>query len=65
MKHETFFRRFKTKLGWGAALTWGACPSWAHEGHGLSGSHWHASDAFGFVAALVVVALLWWGSKNK
>jgi len=34
--------------------------AWAHEGHGLEGgSHWHASDAFGFalVGALAVVAL--------
>jgi hypothetical protein len=37
--------------------------SWGHEGHGLgAGSHWHASDALGFVAALVIALVLWaWG----
>jgi hypothetical protein len=37
--------------------------AWAHEGHGLEGgSHWHASDAFGFalVGALGAVALWLW-----
>ena len=32
----------------------------AHEGHGLQGfSHWHASDALGFVALAAVVAVVW------
>ena len=40
--------------------------SWAqaHDGHGLSGSHWHASDALGFVAVLVVVAAVWWARRK-
>jgi hypothetical protein len=31
----------------------------AHDGHGLGGAHWHATDTIGFVvaAALVVVAV--------
>ena len=32
----------------------------AHEGHGLDGSHWHPTDALGFIAVLVVVAAVWW-----
>ena len=34
----------------------------AHDGHGIAGSaHWHATDALGFVIALVVVAAaIWW-----
>jgi hypothetical protein len=39
----------------------------AHEGHGLaSASHWHASDAWGFVvaAAAVAVAALWWRGRS-
>ena len=36
----------------------------AHDGHGLSGSHWHASDALGFVAVLVVVAAVWWARRK-
>lgn len=37
----------------------------AHEGHGLAGTHWHASDAYGFmlVAALSAVAL--WLSRGE
>jgi hypothetical protein len=29
----------------------------AHEGHGLWGGHWHASDTLGFLWVAVVVAL--------
>jgi len=32
----------------------------AHEGHGLFGAHWHASDVFGFVAACAVAGLIVW-----
>ena len=28
----------------------------AHEGHGLEAPHWHATDAWGFVALAIVVA---------
>lgn len=32
----------------------------AHDGHGLSGSHWHSTDAWGFVTlALAIGAALW------
>jgi hypothetical protein len=32
----------------------------AHDGHGLLGSHWHSTDAWGFVAlALAIGAALW------
>ena len=41
-----------TLAGTGTAL--------AHDGHGLFGSHWHATDALGFVAAAAVVAALAW-----
>ena len=33
----------------------------AHEGHGMEGaSHYHATDAWGFVAFVVALGLLWW-----
>ena len=32
----------------------------AHDGHGLYGSHWHASDAWGFVLLGAVMALVLW-----
>ena len=31
----------------------------AHDGHGQAGSHWHATDAWGFAALAVAVAVLW------
>jgi hypothetical protein len=34
-----------------------ALPTLAHDGHGWIGGHWHASDAFGFVALAVAVAV--------
>ncbi len=37
----------------------------AHEGHGLPGAHWHASDTVGFVAlAVLAVAALWLGRSK-
>jgi hypothetical protein len=36
-----------------AATPWIAA---AHEGHGETGSHWHATDIWGFVALAVVAA---------
>jgi hypothetical protein len=40
--------------------------AWAHEGHGLEGAHWHATDAWGFVVAAVVaaVAVVWWRGRK-
>jgi hypothetical protein len=41
-------------------------PTLAHEGHGLYGSHWHATDVLGFVgvgAAAAVVAAIWLSKK--
>ena len=48
----------------GISTLW-ASASWAHEGHGLSGSHWHATDVFGLALALAVGALMWWWSQDK
>ena len=43
-----------------AAVMADCAPALAHDGDGLSGmfgSHWHAGDAWGFVALAVVVGL--------
>jgi hypothetical protein len=37
----------------------------AHEGHGLSGAHWHAGDAFGFAVLGLAMALAVWASRRK
>jgi len=43
-----------------------ACPAavFAHEGHGLSGTHWHATDAWGFAVLAGLVALAVWLSRG-
>jgi hypothetical protein len=36
----------------------------AHDGHGLGGAHWHATDVLGFVAAAAVLAVaVYFGKK--
>ncbi len=43
-------------------------PAWvtAHEGHGIEGaSHYHATDVWGFVAFVGVIAVMWWMGRNK
>jgi hypothetical protein len=41
-----------------------ALPAAAHDGHGLVGGHWHASDAFGFIALAVAVGVAVWISRK-
>ena len=36
----------------------------AHDGHGMTGSHWHATDVSGFVALGVALALAIWLSRD-
>ena len=46
------------------ALFW-AVAAQAHQGHGLSGAHWHATDVAGFVVAAVAAgAYLWWRGRK-
>lgn len=38
----------------------------AHDGHGLSGAHWHATDTVGLLASVIAVAVgLWWSGKDR
>ena len=38
----------------------------AHDGHGMQGSHWHTSDTFGFVIFAAAIAIsLWFGRGSK
>ena len=39
-------------------------PTLPQDGHGLIGGHWHASDAFGFVALAVAVGVAVWLSRK-
>ncbi len=47
------------------ALTTLAQTAFAHDGHGLGGTHhWHATDALGFVVAAALVAVaVYFGKK--
>ncbi|HSV55110.1 MAG TPA: hypothetical protein VLJ57_23500 [Burkholderiaceae bacterium] len=38
--------------------------AWAHDGHGMAGTHWHATDAWGFALAGVLIALAIWLSRG-
>ena len=59
-RQRTKMKHFLTLL----ALFWVATAR-AHDGHGLSGAHWHATDAVGFIAAAVAAgAYLWWRGRK-
>jgi hypothetical protein len=36
----------------------------AHEGHGLFGSHWHATDVLGFVGVAALIGFAIWLSSK-
>ncbi|HPW30922.1 MAG TPA: hypothetical protein PLL01_16170 [Rhodoferax sp.] len=46
------------------ALSTGASTVFAHDGHGLAGSHWHSTDVLGFVAVGCLAALAVWLSRR-
>ena len=46
------------------AITAGTNTSFSHDGHAMTGSHWHATDAWGFVALGGMVAVAIWLSKR-
>jgi hypothetical protein len=37
----------------------------AHDGHGLAGSHWHATDVWGLLALAAVLAAAAWFQRRK
>lgn len=39
--------------------------AFAHDGHGLSGSHWHATDVWGLIALAAVLAAAVWFQRRK
>lgn len=41
-----------------------ASTAFAHEGHGMFGSHWHATDVLGFVVVGAVLALAVWLTRG-
>ena len=47
-----------------AALMTLASTAFAHDGHGLLGSHWHATDTVGLLLVAGVAALAVWHSRG-
>jgi hypothetical protein len=47
------------------AFSAGAGAVLAHDGHAMVGSHWHATDAMGFVALVCAVGVAVWMSGGK
>jgi hypothetical protein len=41
-----------------------SAPAVAHEGHGLAGSHWHPTDAWGFGALITAFVVAVWLSRG-
>ena len=46
-----------------ALFTW-ATAAFAHDGHGFSGMHWHATDTLGFVVVSALIAAAIWLSRK-
>ena len=57
-------QQFTTKSIAAYALGIEATAVFAHEGHGLAGMHWHASDAWGFVSLATMIAVAIWLSRK-
>jgi len=48
------------------AISTRASVAFAHDGHGLAGSHWHSTDALGFVAVGCLAAVaIWLSGRGK
>jgi len=59
LQYPPWMRRTTTSL-----LALWTASGHAHDGHGLTGSHWHASDAWGFVTLAVLVAVAVWATRK-
>ena len=57
--------RFAKQLATAAAALMASTHSLAHDGHGLTGSHWHATDAAGLALVAVLAGLAIWLSRGK
>jgi hypothetical protein len=53
-----------TKMIAACALFVCAGAVFAHEGHGMTGSHWHATDIWGFLAAGGALTLMVWFTRG-
>ena len=58
-------KTFATSAATALALVCLLAPAWAHEGHGLWGSHWHATDVLGFVVVMALALGAWIIGRRK
>jgi hypothetical protein len=56
--------RFAQQLSAGAALLASSAAALAHDGHHMSGSHWHPTDASGFALLAVFAGIALWLSRG-
>ena len=56
--------KFTPKLLLVTLINLSATATFAHNGHGLVGTHWHATDVLGFVAAALAVGVAVWLSRG-
>ena len=57
--------RFAKYLATAGTLLVASAHSLAHDGHGLTGSHWHATDASGVALVAVLAGIALWSSRGK
>jgi hydrogenase/urease accessory protein HupE len=57
-------KSFTTKFIATCAVLLSATAAFSHEGHGFTGSHWHASDVAGLAALGVLIAVAVWLSRK-
>ena len=57
-------KQFTTKSIAVYALGMVATAVFAHDGHGLAGMHWHATDTLGFIAVAAMLAVAIWLSRK-
>jgi hypothetical protein len=53
------------KTGTMVALTLATGAVQAHPGHGLDGTHWHATDTWGWLALAAGIALVLWLRRGR
>jgi hypothetical protein len=57
--------RFAKQLAAAGTLLVASAHSLAHDGHGLTGSHWHPTDAAGLAVVAVLAGLAIWLSRGE
>ena len=57
--------RFAQQFSAASALLAASAAAWAHDGHAMAGSHWHATDVAGFALVAVLAGLAIFFSRGE